>query len=347
MTRSRLAGITIFVVVALVYVLVIGCSDPVSIESEDECKGNRNPQIGLLRYLVNEELMDNDVDVIVTPTDTLELWVQYDDPDDNLAGGDVWWALDGGDFARVKSLPSNLPDDGTGSNRGYLYQVELTGLSNGLHTFELGFTDVCGAPSQKLEGEFTIQGGDIDDDDDDTTPDDDDATPDDDDDDDFEDGLLQNGDFEEGHTIWDEDPVSIITINPPAMTEPLPSGSWAAFFNGVSNQNQTLQQTVFIPNDTVTLTLSFKAFIISEEAIDASDDDLLTVEIRQLDDTLLQTIIMLSDDDQWYGWVSRSEQIDNASQYGGQQLKVVFHFTGDDDDNATYYVIDNVALIKN
>ncbi|HPQ69656.1 MAG TPA: hypothetical protein PKW95_11050 [bacterium] len=340
MSGPKLAALILVITSFIAAAWIVGCSGPTVIDEIDQCQNNEAPVIGRLQYIVNDELTEAPQ---IKEGDSFVLWLQYEDDDCNLGGGNVWWSLDGGQFSIVDALSKKLPCDGTGNNDGFLYDVELAGLSDGEHEFRIGVTDICDEPSNSIVGTFSVQGDiPIDDDDDD----DDDTTPTDDDDDDFDDGFLENGDFEDGNDHWTENPSGIVKnkVALPYYPPPLPSGNYAALLTENLADTVTLKQQAVVPSNTATITVSFKMLLISGEA--NTGDDTFYVALADSNDNVLTTFFTFTDQDQWNGWKTRTAQFDVNGSQDLKPVKIVFRLNADGDNNITYVIIDNVSLTR-
>jgi hypothetical protein len=306
--------------------------------TSNQCAGNHSPQIGNLRYLVNDELVE--ASPTVSPDDDLKIWIQYQDADCNLGGGGMWWSIDGGEFAAVKQLAGDFSCNGVGDNRGIVYQPDLGVLNSGVHQFRIRLTDVCGATSNALDGEFTVTGGAADDDVTDDDQDDDTST---DDDTTYDDGLLQNGDFEDVGDHWDQNPDRIISskLTMPAQVSPLPSGNWAAFFDDTAT-TMTLSQEFAIPADVSDVRIEFMSYIVVAQT--GSGSDTMLVQLLDYNDQIItDATLTLTNADQYLGWRAKSMQVD-VNAYRKKIVKLRFQVTSSG-DMVTYFFVDNVGAI--
>jgi hypothetical protein len=125
--------------------------------------------------------------------------------------------------------------------------------------------------------------------------------------------LLPNGNFEQGHKIWEEYSNFGYDIIRPKdeISVPPHSGSWAAWMGGTNNIVETLRQTVLVPSDHPYL--SFWLWIIST---DACDKDFAYVDIGN---DRIDTHDLCYDHNT-YGWV---QKVYDLRAYRGQSVDLI------------------------
>jgi len=99
--------------------------------------------------------------------------------------------------------------------------------------------------------------------------------------------VLANGDFEGGHTIWDETPAGTPSIcRSDELTLHTQGGDWAGCFGRNDNRAQTLTQRVKLPAMTTRVRLAGYRCLVTGEAPDADPYDVMTIQLTDdRDDT--------------------------------------------------------------
>ncbi|RME12483.1 MAG: hypothetical protein D6802_04150 [Ardenticatenia bacterium] len=153
--------------------------------------------------------------------------------------------------------------------------------------------------------------------------------------------VIRDGGFELGlpNPYWrtQSNVGSSILDNTP--TPPAHSGTWKAWLGGDNLVNEMLSQTLFIPNGTTNLTLSYWWRVSTLEQTHPFDT--LTVVLRDTNGTLLQVVETLTDGDASTTWQQSTWTLSNA--YAGQTLVLSFETVTDQDD-ATSFFLDDVSL---
>jgi len=136
------------------------------------CQGDIPPTISEMQVMNQNPVLVEGEDLMFS--------FQYTDPDADLAGGELWYAVDGEEPLRYEQPLVQMV--GTSSVDQNPITFTIAGpFGSGLHTVLVFVKDLCGMQSNELTADFTVEGGPVDDDDSD---DDDDVEEDDDDDDD-------------------------------------------------------------------------------------------------------------------------------------------------------------------
>ena len=133
------------------------------------CGNDQAPQIAALALVDDSLAEDGDLEISFTFTDA----------DANLAGGELFYAIDNGEPERFSDPLRGLT--GTASKEAAAFRLAGP-FAAGEHTLTVTVADVCGVLSNELNAPFTVAGdvSDDDDDDDDAADDDDDDAADDD-----------------------------------------------------------------------------------------------------------------------------------------------------------------------
>jgi hypothetical protein len=124
--------------------------------------------------------------------------------------------------------------------------------------------------------------------------------------------LLPNGDFEQGREVWKESSDSdnpLIYYIDDLVVQPF-NGSWAAWFGGILNENESIWQFVLVPADHPYM--SYWHWIVSE---DICGTDLASVEVN----AVMIDSYYLCEDNNTDGWV---QKVYDLRVYSGQTVEV-------------------------
>jgi len=150
--------------------------------------------------------------------------------------------------------------------------------------------------------------------------------------------LIQNGDFEAGSAYWTQGGLTVISTNTPH------SGSYSAWLGVYNYADDTLYQTITIPNtgptgqSVVSAWLSYYWYMTTEET--SHSYDYLYVKIRDAYGNDLTTLETLSDGSPANVWISSSFDV---SAYIGQTIQVYFRGTTNGSYRTSFF-IDDVSL---
>ncbi|WP_433745797.1 protease pro-enzyme activation domain-containing protein [Falsibacillus pallidus] len=146
--------------------------------------------------------------------------------------------------------------------------------------------------------------------------------------------LITNGGFESGQSPWTESSTGgyqlVDTSRPHA-------GSSSAYLNGYNNSTDTIYQTVSIPANATSATLTFWTYVSTSETSHAYD--YLYAQVRNTSGSPLATLLTLNDGTA-SGWVKRTYDLSN---YKGQTVQIAFKGTNDS-SNPTDFFVDDVSL---
>jgi hypothetical protein len=154
--------------------------------------------------------------------------------------------------------------------------------------------------------------------------------------------VLKNPGFESGRLYWTEysSPLYQIITQDPSLAACY--SNWYAGLGGDDNLTQYIYQDVTIPSNATQAQLRFAYFIFTTE-MDAGIYDTMNVEIRRPNDnTLLTTLVTLSnlDDTAFYYYLSDKYDL---LPYKGQTIRLRF-YTETDYALPTFFVVDDVVL---
>ena len=117
----------------------------------------------------------SDLELVGSGAKGVEIAFNWEDTDGGMTGGELWYALDGGDFQRFETPLTQCM--GTASTEPEVF--DIPGSFDGIEVY---VKDICGGQSNVLTlGDVPVDDDDDNMDDDDASDDDDDVTPDDDD----------------------------------------------------------------------------------------------------------------------------------------------------------------------
>lgn len=149
--------------------------------------------------------------------------------------------------------------------------------------------------------------------------------------------LVKNGGFETGQAPWEFGDTIITRISH--------SGNNAAALGLIDNENDTLFQDIFIPQDATNVSLSFWLNIDSDEPR-GSTADVFTVEILDTSNRLLKTVTRFTSADQQELGVFTRRGDFSLSEFAGRSIRLLFRGVTDFSDSSTFRV-DDVSLMAN
>ncbi|MEM4203865.1 MAG: hypothetical protein QXS54_07330 [Candidatus Methanomethylicaceae archaeon] len=151
---------------------------------------------------------------------------------------------------------------------------------------------------------------------------------------------IQNGDFEAGSTYWTLGGRTLISTLIPH------SGSYSAWLGGYNNANDTLYQTITIPNTgptgrpVIDARLSYYWYMSTEETSTSNDYDFLYVRIRNVYGSTLRQIQVVTNRSARGAWMFASFDV---SEFIGQTVQIHFQSTTDGSFKSSFF-IDDVNL---
>ncbi len=148
--------------------------------------------------------------------------------------------------------------------------------------------------------------------------------------------LVQNGDFERGQAGWRAKTAAgrrIVRSDRPR------GGSQSAGLCGYNDCDEALAQTIGLPKDARTISLSYYTYIDTQEIKHAFD--FLNVEIHDAGGKKLRTIQQLSDGDPAGEWRPASFDL---SEFAGRTVQLVFTATSGK-TKPTAFFVDDVSVI--
>ena len=154
--------------------------------------------------------------------------------------------------------------------------------------------------------------------------------------------LLQNGGFESGHAIWNEQGVmTIVKIGEPNLTVTPYSGEWLAWLGGRNDAIDTIDQDFVVPGGSSEGVLRYAMLISTTEPGGAQD--YLYFRLRKTDGTVLQEWLFSNTFPSQNQWVWHEINLINLSPYRGQTLRLNIKATTSA-ANLTNFYLDDVSL---
>lgn len=149
--------------------------------------------------------------------------------------------------------------------------------------------------------------------------------------------LLLNPGFESGNVSW----ITTAGVIDNSTGRPPRSGSWKAWLDGYgTTHTDSCYQTITIPSNVTTATLSFWVRIDSSETTTSIAYDTLRVQIRNTANAVLTTLATYSNLNENPTYVLKTFDI---SAYRGQTIRIYFLGT-EDSTLQTSFVIDDTAV---
>ena len=190
---------------------------------------------------------------------------------------------------------------------------------------------------------------DDDDDDDDNDDDDDDNDDDDDDNDDdtFDDGILENGDFDDGPGFaWlQQSPnwSNMIFNQSESPIEPH-TPEYLARLGGYNGAEDQIWQSVLIPGDALSATVSCYVRIYTQESLSSAYD--YVTFMMNVPTQGAVTLGVLSNVDAVSSWTMKAWNVADFSGAAGQTVDFIIYATTDF-SNTTHFLIDSCSLFIN
>ncbi len=147
--------------------------------------------------------------------------------------------------------------------------------------------------------------------------------------------LIQNGGFESGSSSWVESSSGGYEIVDSSNPH---SGAASAYLCGYNSCADTIYQTVSIPSNATSATLTYYWYMSTQET--SHSYDFMYVRVRNSSGTTLTTLQTVSDGSSANGWQSASYDV---SAYKGQTVQIAFVATNDSQYSTNFYV-DDVLL---
>lgn len=173
--------------------------------------------------------------------------------------------------------------------------------------------------------------------------------------------LLANAAFDSGRTgVWTEEStyagVEILTRRDDAQLVAAGvtphTGDWLAWLGGIPDNDEErkhtvkLRQTIAVPADAASLTVSGRYWIKTAENPNDAVYDELFIEIEEQEDVVVQLLHMVSNLDDTTGWTSFERSTDNLDQIRGRTLTFRAYSRTDFTYQTSFY-LDSLRLVAN
>jgi len=153
--------------------------------------------------------------------------------------------------------------------------------------------------------------------------------------------LIQNGDFEQGTSLWVEQaPAPIIRSTLPITPY---SGEWAAWLGGYNSADDTLYQAFTVPPGMTSATVHFYVVMETAETLPVYFDHFYA-RLRDSDGRLLAELYALHNTAQEYVWFYVTAEVSGFEALVGQTVRLSFE-TSTDSIDVTNFVLDDVSLV--
>ncbi|WP_394845355.1 hypothetical protein LZC95_51035 [Pendulispora brunnea] len=151
--------------------------------------------------------------------------------------------------------------------------------------------------------------------------------------------LMANGGFEEGNATWTTSGRVITNMGQDGY--PARAGTFKAYFGGFGYGNTgTLSQKAALPAEACKATLSYWVRVLSDEPDSAGEADTLTVQLRDANGAVLETLSKLSNRTLSGSYIQKTVDL---TPYKGKTVEV--RFVGiEDRQTPTSFFVDDVSL---
>ncbi len=147
--------------------------------------------------------------------------------------------------------------------------------------------------------------------------------------------LISNGGFENGGSGWTESSSGGYEI---VDTSKPHTGTKSAYLCGYNNCTDSIYQTITIPSNATTVTLTYYDYISTQET--SHSYDFFTAQVRDSSGNVLKTLQSLSDGSGLNNWYKSTFDL---SSYKGRTVQIYFKGTNDS-SNPTDFYVDDVSV---
>ncbi len=156
--------------------------------------------------------------------------------------------------------------------------------------------------------------------------------------------LLKNPGFEDGPMDWEQSSsggYKLIESSNRAR-----NGNWQAILGGYPEAKDAISQDVSIPSDAKQVYVQFWYAALTLKTSDKPLDSMKVEILKPSDNTVLKSLVTLSNLDMLYGGYNISKQFD-VSEFKGQTVRLRFQMSTNAENNTTMFLIDDAALMIN
>ncbi|MCC6159565.1 MAG: hypothetical protein IT350_16055 [Deltaproteobacteria bacterium] len=118
--------------------------DAESDDEENDCDGNRAPQIAGPYLVTGGELVDEDTEFSVN--EKIGIALDFQDKDCNLGNGQIWASVDGEEYRPMVLIRDNIGCSGFFPDTVLGFDIRL---QSGTHEVRMALTDACGPGSEE------------------------------------------------------------------------------------------------------------------------------------------------------------------------------------------------------
>jgi len=147
---------------------------------------------------------------------------------------------------------------------------------------------------------------------------------------------MVNGGFENGQSPWVESSTNGYQLIDPTRPH---TGTYSAWLGGYNNGTDTIYQTVTIPSNATSASLSYWWYMTTQEAC-CTPYDYFYAQVRSTSGTVLGTLQTLNNASTKNAWVHPSFDL---LSYKGQTVQIYFKVTTDVSLPTSFFV-DDVSL---
>lgn len=151
--------------------------------------------------------------------------------------------------------------------------------------------------------------------------------------------LIQNGGFESGNANWTESSSGGYELVDSTTSSLHHAGSASAWTCGYDNCNDAIYQTITIPANATSASLSFYVYVSTKETGTTAYDK-FTAKVRNTSGTSLKTVASLSNAT-GTGWKQYTADL---SAYKGQTVQIYFNATTDSSLTTSFF-LDDVSVV--
>ncbi len=140
-----MSWVAVLVLAASLATSFVACTvDAETDENDDDCDGNRAPQIAGPFLVQGGEAVPADTEFGVN--EKIGIAVDFQDKDCNLGNGQIWASVDGEEYRPMVLIRENIGCSGFFPNTVLGFDIRL---QSGEHEIRVALTDACGTGSEE------------------------------------------------------------------------------------------------------------------------------------------------------------------------------------------------------